>query len=307
MTESLILTIADPQDSTWQKSVDQLLTETETVDGQPPVSDQARVAARLATRKVLLGSAPSGELVAVGIVGEEELDLVVHPQSRKNGVGSSMLKRLLLVASQEQQATELKSWIHGDNPAAQKLLSEAGFAPTRTLLKMQLDPSLLPRPATFATVPNGFQLNHFDLENIDHIASLLAVNRAAFADHPEQGNLTVEGFMQLTNEPWFDPKDIMLCFTESAEQPRLAGFVWNKTTTDSEAQIETELYVIGVDPDFAGKGLGSALLKVSLARMAQHRPERVSLYVEGDNTPAITIYERAGFNTAQRSQQWSRP
>lgn len=306
MTDSLTVAIADFQDpARWQR-VEKLLAEAESFDEQPPVSDQAKVAAQLGTRKVLLCSLPANELVAVGIVGEGELDVVVRPGVRGRGIGSRLLNDLLQLAAQEQHTSELKSWVHGNNPAAVSLLTAAGFAPTRTLLKMQLDPSQLPDPDSTPTVPSGFQLSHFDLENLGHTAALIAVNRVAFADHPEQGNLTVEGFMQLTNEPWFDAQDIALCFTDSEVQARLAGFVWNKTTTNVAGQGETELYVIGVHPDFAGRGLGSALLNVSLHRMAQHKPATVSLYVEGDNTPAIFIYERAGFHISQRSQQWSR-
>ncbi|MGD9607426.1 MAG: mycothiol synthase, partial [Leucobacter sp.] len=49
------------------------------------------------------------------------------------------------------------------------------------------------------------------------------------------------------------------------------------------------------------------LLEVTLARMAQHAPERVSLYVDGENEAAERMYRSAGFTIASSSRQWVRP
>ena len=64
--------------------------------------------------------------------------------------------------------------------------------------------------------------------------------------------------------------------------------------------------MLGVDPTFAGIGLGAALLGETLRQMATHRPNRITLYVDGDNTNAVALYARAGFMVEQRSMQYLR-
>ena len=140
----------------------------------------------------------------------------------------------------------------------------------------------------------------------DQADDWVRVNAAAFASHPEQGQMSRADFDALTWEPWFAADDLRLAYATSGErQGELAGFSWVKTVQEGNT-TETELYVLGVDPTFAGIGLGAALLGETLRQMATHRPNRITLYVDGDNTNAVALYARAGFGVEQRSMQYSR-
>ncbi|WP_246055815.1 mycothiol synthase [Leucobacter komagatae] len=290
-----------------------ILDRAEQADGNSPVSDQALLAAGQGQRALLVFTEAEGAApVAVGIVGQGELDLVVDPASRGKGIGTAALRILLDTPAAREPApggsTGPLAWAHGDNPTAEALLRGAGFEAVRSLYRMALDPALLPAlPADpFDTpLPAGFELRTFDAAAPDDDArAWVRVNARAFASHPEQGRVTLEDFALMRAEPWFDPADLFLL--RAADTGRTAGFTWVKTLRDGAAP-ETELYVIGVDPDFAGAGLGRALLTVTLARMAQHRPGRVTLYVDGDNARAVRMYEAAGFTIDSRSTQWRGP
>jgi len=272
-----------------------ILDEATRVDGTPPVSDQALLAARQGARTVI----DFGE--AVGIVGQGELDLVVRPSARGRGLGRRALRELLAL---EQATGDLRAWAHGENPAADVLLRGAGFSPVRTLLRMVLPPERLSAAiAESRPLPEGFDIVPFTLGDERLAAAWVRVNAAAFADHPEQGNVTREDFDAMTREPWFIADDLR--FAVDRADGRVAGFEWVKTTEDG-GETETELYVLGVDPAFAGRGLGAALLGETLRSMAAHQPTRITLYVDGDNANAVSLYERAGFEVEQRSVQWLR-
>jgi len=283
-----------------------VLETAERADGMPPVSDQALLAARHGQRRLFGVVGPAGALDGVAILGEAELDLVVRPEARGRGLGSAALAGLLEQHERDAAGAaghELRAWAHGENPAATALLERAGFSPVRSLLRLALPVDRLSDAIAEArALPAGFRIAGFDPADDGQADSWVRVNAAAFADHPEQGSVTHGDFRALTAEPWFDPDDLRLAFDERSGS--LAGYSWIKTVREAGAGTETELYVLGVDPAYAGRGLGAALLGETLRRMSEHSPDRISLYVDGDNDSARALYDRAGFAVDQRSTQW---
>ncbi len=55
------------------------------------------------------------------------------------------------------------------------------------------------------------------------------------------------------------------------------------------------MYVVGIDPDAQGGGLGTALTARGLRHLHEQGLPIVDLYVEGDNAPALKVYRNLGF------------
>lgn len=290
----------DPGDADRWADVDALLAEATASDGTSPISDQALVATRLGKRDLLSVAEEQGELAAVGIIGEGEIDMVVRPSCRGRGIGHRLLGELL---ARVGPTAPLRAWVHGDHPAARALLRGAGFAPVRVLLRLALPPEQLDRAReVLPTRIPGVTVRTFDPDAPDDLPALVAVNAAAFADHPEQGRLTVDDVRALMREAWFDAEDLLLAIDE--ESGAVVGFTWIKT--QRTPAVESELYVLGVDPRVSGRGLGRTLLAETLRRMAATKPERITLYVDGENARARNLYERVGFVREAESTQWER-
>ena len=213
-------------------------------------------------------------------------ELAVHPAHRRRGHGLALVRALLA----ESGGHPLRLWAHGDTLAASQLAREAGFARARALWQMRrslrapLDPPRYPEGVTVRTFAVGQDEDAW-----------LALNRRAFAGHPEQGGWAREDITLREREPWFDPEGFFL----AERRGRLTGFHWTKIHSGIPAGHGPdpigEVYVIGVDPGEQGSGLGRALTLTGLHYLRSRGLAQVMLYVDEANTPAIRLYEALGF------------
>jgi len=72
---------------------------------------------------------------------------------------------------------------------------------------------------------------------------------------------------------------------------RTSGYCWTNITSESEGQI----YMIGVDPDFQGQGIGRMVLLAGLAHLKSKGLPVAELTVDSRNKVACTLYESTGF------------
>lgn len=133
----------------------------------------------------------------------------------------------------------------------------------------------------------------------------IAVNNRAFATHPDQGGFDPDRLRALVAEPWFDPDGFRLHHRAG----RLAGFCWTKVHPADPARDEPalgEIFVIGVDPDFQGLGLGRALTLAGLVWLGDHGLHVGMLYVESTNTAARGLYGALGFEPHHTDRVYAR-
>ncbi|MFB9298626.1 mycothiol synthase [Kibdelosporangium philippinense] len=222
-------------------------------------------------------------------LGNQVAELVVHPGFRRQGIGEQLLTAVA------GKARPLRIWSHLDHPGAARLAEKHGFERVRALHRMGMDFG----SDEFAEpkLPDGVRLRTF-VPGQDEEA-MVAVNARAFSWHPEQGGLTVEDVRDTEQEGWFDPAGFFLAVDAD---DKVLGFHWTKVHPDSTGEV----YVVGVDPDAQGGGLGKALTLAGLRYLHAQGLPRVILYVESDNAPAIAVYAKLGFGLLDVGVQYAR-
>lgn len=292
---------SSPESSPALDGVRALADAAEAVDHAPPLNDQAWADLRAGRADLLLldGDDPRAPRAAAALT-DDGFELVVAPPHRGRGLGADLVRLALARVGD----APLAAWAHGDLPGARALARRFGFAPARTLLRLRralTDLDTAPVAAPGDTVLAAFR------PGIDE-AAWLRVNARAFAFHPEQGRMTLDDLAAREREPWFSADDFRLLWRDEAarrdaEPSGLLGFCWQKR---DPAAGEAEIYVIGVDPDAVGRGLGGVLMRDALAHARRLGDTASYLYVEGDNDPAIRLYSRLGYQEFSRDVRYVR-
>jgi mycothiol synthase len=131
----------------------------------------------------------------------------------------------------------------------------------------------------------------------------VGLNNRIFIDHPDQGEWNLEDLRIRTREEWFDASGFFI----ATESGKMIAFCWTKIhgghshshSGDGEHHDHDpigEIYIMGVDPQHAGKGLGKMLASTALRYLRQNANFSAMLYVDSDNQAALALYKSLGFS-----------
>ena len=222
-------------------------------------------------------------------VAGPSVELVIHPEHRRSGIGTELLKSAIEICGQK-----MRLWSHGDLPAARELAQSNNFIKVRTVIQMSKDLTEV------SPINTDYQIRSF-LPDLDNQA-WLTLNNKAFANHPEQGNWSEADLSIRVNEDWFDEKG----FFVAQDKDQLIGFCWTKIhgghshthQTDSDHHDHDpigEIYVMAVSKEYEGRSIGKALTITGLNYLKYQGLSSAMLYVDEDNQIAVNLYKSLGF------------
>jgi mycothiol synthase len=203
--------------------------------------------------------------------GRFEVEVAVHPSFRRQGIGSQLVRDL-------QEHQPLVFWAHGNTPGAKALARRFELHPKRELYFLELP---LYREIEHAMLPDELTLTTFSPET--DVDAWVELNSRVFADHPEQGDVSRGDVEKRMEQPWFDAERFFVVKDPSG---KLIGYNWLK---------DSEIYVIGVDPEYGGQGIGQALMNAGLSFLKSQDYNTAELYVDDSNIAALELYRKLGF------------
>lgn len=239
------------------------------------------------------------------VAGEPDSgEVVVDPAHRGRGHGTALLHSV----DRDAGPAGVRVWAHGHTAQAVSVARGDGWTAVRELHKMRMPlrdipegeeggpwaAPALPEPELRPGVADSVRVREFVVGQDEE--AWLAANALAFADHPEQGQLTLDDLLQREIEDWFDPSGFFLATTKDG---KVAAFHWTKTHADgaglTDGEPAGEVYAVGVAPSWQGSGLGRTLTLAGLRYLRDAGLPWVHLYVDGDNEAAVRLYESLGF------------
>ncbi len=230
--------------------------------------------------------------------GTWTVEVAVHPDHRDpQGTVETLLLTTALAVVADLGGSALRVWMAAPPPEREAVAQRLGFTLERELRQLRVPLPLVDavRQATAPVAVRPFRPGGDE-------AAWLRANNRAFAGHPEQGDWTLGDLAARRREPWFDPRGFLL----HEEDGRLAAFCWTKIHHETRPPVG-EIYVIAVDPEFQGRGLGRALAVAGLEHLTTMGLTEGMLFVDGANTPALALYASLGFTPARVDRAYVRP
>ncbi len=245
----------------------------------------------------LLPRAPADGSVSVA------LDGTVHPEHRRQGIGSRVLPLMVERARNyvRERGADLRAVVTAealtDNTDVASVLGRSGMLPDRWSFAMRAD--LTGEGAAPPVLPSGYTLHTWEAAGHDELRD---VHNRAFPSHP--------GFTPWNEEMWHQwvagsrnhrpalslvargPEDTIASYVHIAEYDAV-----------TEATGVREAYVakVGTLEEHRRHGLAGALLQITLERCREDGFDRAALDVDSANpTGALGLYERVGFHTHLR-------
>jgi len=222
------------------------------------------------------------------------LDCWIYPEHRRKGLATKLLNYATHRAK-ELGVKVAHANISQDNKTASRVLSKLGFKYVRRFLELRLD-------------INKFGWKDIDLSALDcrHLqpgeeVKLTNIQNRAFADHWGYNPNTVEETTYWTNLNSFSPEDVVL----TCDGDKFIGYCTTGITNKREAsgKRKGDIYMMGTDPDYQGKGVGKRVLLAGLAHLKNKGVRVIELTVDSENKVAHTLYQSVGFEV-QTSSLW---
>lgn len=224
-------------------------------------------------------------------IGRALLDCLVHPEHRRKGLATELFHHA------SRRARELGARVAyvnvlEENVAAKTLLSKLGFRFVRRFLHLTLELS----EAHLLEEEVALLRRHLQRGEED---KLTEIQNRSFADTWGYNPTTLEEIVYRLNMIGCSPEDVILIY----QGDRSVGYCWTLVNPEASAAGTKvgRIYMLGVDTDYRGSGIGERALVAGLAYLKGKGIEVAELTVDSQNAAACALYKSGGFKIASTS------
>lgn len=210
--------------------------------------------------------------------------VTVDPEFRDAGVADWVYEQVRARARADG-ATLLDTVIDSKDRDAREFVVNRGFKELVSIWTLEADSDFAPGEAPQA--PMGYRLRPYVVGQDAHLVSTL-INKV-FAQHESFAPVSPAEMQTLEAHPAFNAA---LTFFLESDTGEVVAFARN---TLRGVHRDAWIDMLGVVPEFQGRGLGRFMLLQCMYVLARSRPRGIRLNVEASNERARTLYDSEGF------------
>ena len=295
----------------------ELINAADRVDDAGNATTLARLSHRLAEPRIkptenLFVAEADGRLVGYVLVLQQleatilrlVLIGIVHPQWRRQGAGTALMRRAEERARsfQSDKPRFLDVFARGRIAGADELARSLGMQPVRYSFYMQCpDLSSLPEPA----FPAGITLRTMD--PLRDAEPLLAAYNDGFSDHWCYVPATGEQMQHWLHSPEFCADNVLLAVTEQDDIAGICIVLFPQMEPEMLKSNPPHIDDLAVPHAYRRRGIGRALLLAGMRRIRGQGFQAAALGVDAENpNQAMRLYESVGFVIVSRTTEYRR-
>lgn len=226
--------------------------------------------------------------------GEEaNIQIVVHPDFRRQGVATSLLERVQDRANQ-LSVSVLRAYAAGSNLPANSFLLARGFLRqgAYTELRTIADPTVL-----LSIPPSGFAIRPYsEIQNLGVLTHAMVecyqdLWGHNYVDEPQMAEFLKE----------FDPKGLFLLLAPEGRAVGISRVEISKDRTEINGKLTGYIDAPGIIPAYREQGMYHPLLLHGVHWLLDQNVELIEMESWGDDLSRLLSFEKYGFKTI-RSQ-----
>jgi mycothiol synthase len=228
-------------------------------------------------------------------IGRAVLMCIVYPENSRLNLFKSLIESALH-RCEELQLNVAHVNIPQENRRAKRFFSKMGFSFIRRYLELRLDLSKAHLPNLGNTTLTVRSLRKGEEETLTQIQNRSFANTWGYNPNASKD------IIYRISLPHCSLDDIIMAF----EVDKPIGYCWtrmNYREDNAEEGGQGRVYMLGVDPDYRGKGVGMYLLAGGLSYLKSRGVRIVHLTVDSKNKAARALYRTVGFE-AWKSSVW---
>lgn len=210
-----------------------------------------------------------------GDPSEVEATILVHPDSRRRGIGRRMV-RVVVRECQKREVRWLLIVVPRESREGAAFAAAMGTRHSHSEYTMDLDATRIP---PFQTIHDPVELRPAGTEDVPIMAAIVA---SAFAEPVQEEEQALVRLM----------KDSTRTTYLAAQDGRPVGVI-QSAVSDGRAFIVH----FAVRPDMQGRGIGRQMLLAITRGLLNSGARWITIEVETENGNALSLYQRCGFVT----------
>ena len=226
------------------------------------------------------------------------LECIIHPHHRKKSIATELIRRTLRHA----EASNIKAaqvCIPEANLPGKTLALRMGFKFIRYFYELTLDLDNMRLPDMG---PSEFVIRSLGPDEED---KLTQIQNRSFAGSWGFNPNTPDEIAYRINLSSCSPGNIMIVYLKN----KPIGYCWTRIFAEERSaagSLKGEIHMLGVDPDYRGKGIGRNVLLAGLADLKTKGVTIVELTADGEEPVALGLYASVGFEVCSRTEWYEK-